>query len=298
MADAAGFSVEVDELGRVIYGLPDSDKVRMGIIGAPLDDIISLLLDANTGKKLIDDFGWRGEYYLKQGKTPQLVVFRGYAGGRNIFTATTYGVKNAKVIAFGIGPQSATSAIKGNIFVSIALVGVEATIDTILGDEFVFSKFFSQVTLAAGSSAVATFAANVARSLAVTAFATGTGATAFAVVPPLLGGLIVGATVSYVLGKLIDSSGLESQIGRLMDSVLDVWWGSSKYISGSCVAKGKTHSCTVNIDGEIKKGGLGGGSTGGDPSDAPDWIPPFVPGPEDEGYDYELDQGPVFGGSG
>ena len=84
-------------------------------------DIVRNLADQKKQMQMIfEEFGWKGSSYVKKINGKNYVVFKGYAGLREVFQSTKYLADNARVVSYGLGKQ-AGNVMKGN-FVSILYV--------------------------------------------------------------------------------------------------------------------------------------------------------------------------------
>lgn len=71
--------------------------------------------------KILQDFGYKGKFYIQTVKGQQYVVFKGYAGLRKHYNAPRYKVTNPKVLNFTVAGKMKT-AMKGN-GVTLLIVG-------------------------------------------------------------------------------------------------------------------------------------------------------------------------------
>lgn len=106
------------------------------------------VLDAKTAKRLIEEFGFEAEkVVIKQyadGK--EYVIFRGYAGNREVFTGTRYLVDNPKVVRMAIGPKGITTSVKGGaVITAVLFVGIEI-FDYLIRDTATLSDLLGTVT--------------------------------------------------------------------------------------------------------------------------------------------------------
>lgn len=74
------------------------------------------------------------------------VVFKGYAGNRQVFKGTKYLAANPKVVRMAIGPKGIAASIKGGFVITFVLsVGVEV-IDYLINDKATMSGLLGTLT--------------------------------------------------------------------------------------------------------------------------------------------------------
>lgn len=119
--------------------------------------------DTFTWKKLWDDFGIKGRYYIKTTNGTDYIIFKGYPGIRETITGTRYLADNTKVLSMAIGRSGIIdSGIKGGVL-TLVLVGAVDIAEYILSDDATLGalgvKLFSHMTKAIISTAIGTAAA-------------------------------------------------------------------------------------------------------------------------------------------
>lgn len=141
---------------------------------------------------IFEEFGWKGQSYVKRIDGKNYVIFKGKSGLRHVFGRTKYLSSNAKVVSYGLGRQLG-NVMRGS-FVSIMFVSALNVIETIVSED----KDFIDATAQFTTDVVKTIAAGVA-SAAVGAIAS---TVAAPVVLAVGASIVVGIVVALALDKV------------------------------------------------------------------------------------------------
>ena len=171
----------------------NQDRIKTG------SGYVAPLMDTKTVKNLIEEFGFKAEkVVIKQyadGK--KYVVFRGYAGNREVFTGTRYLIDNPKVVRMAIGPKGITTSVKGGTVVTaILFVGIEV-FDYLIRDTATLSDLLGTVTGDLVKLGISSIAAAVAGCAVGSAAIVGSIAAG-----PLIAAVAVGIITGLVLEEI------------------------------------------------------------------------------------------------
>jgi len=182
--------------------------------------------DLWLARLLVKDLGSafaRVRYQVYKGST--YVVFKGYAGLRQIFTGTRYKAEHVKVVQMGVGRAGAMQAVRGGAILTVVLVSAFRIFDYLMSDGQTLSYFlgtlasdFIKIGVSAASAAASVIAASA---VSIATFAVG----------PLLVAIAVGVGVSLLMEFLDAKFRLTDQlIEKLDELVLQAEWGMQRRI--------------------------------------------------------------------
>jgi hypothetical protein len=156
-------------------------------------------LDLITASKIIKEFGFKAnKVQIKtyaNGK--RYVIFKGYAGQRNIFKGTRYLADSPKVVRMAIGPKGIAKSIKGGFVLTFVLASGIEVMDYIINDKATLSVLLG--TLSADFFKIGL--SSIAAALAATA-AGGVVVFGSAAASPFLIAIAVGVATGYLLDKI------------------------------------------------------------------------------------------------
>ncbi|GJL49601.1 MAG: hypothetical protein NPIRA01_08280 [Nitrospirales bacterium] len=148
------------------------------------------------------------KYYVKTYNGRSYLIFKGYAGLRQVLKGTRYRDiwGNKKLLSLALGKAGlGKNALMSGVW-SVALLTTTNVMEFLVRDELTWADLGANVTVDLGVSAVATAAgALVATKLAAA------GGVMFAVTPIGLG-IVVSIGVGLILGKIADKTGLKKSI--------------------------------------------------------------------------------------
>ena len=180
----------------------------------------STFKDTVTLTKLLRDFGITGRYYLTVIKGKEHVVFKGYAGLREAFTAPHYLKENPLVVKMAVGRagviEAGKDAAKLTAVLVVAADVAEFAIRALLGDKEKLSelgvKIFSDLTKGMIATATGVAAGMVAETAWMAAAGALTGVAAAPVIVPLFASIAVGIVVSVGLEYIDHEFGLTQKL--------------------------------------------------------------------------------------
>jgi len=157
------------------------------------------LLDSLTAARLLMELGYRVDQLevkaYANGK--RYVIFKGYAGTREIFRGTRYLTSNPNIVRMAVGPRGIVSSARGGFVIGFVLsVGLEV-FDYLIRDDATLSYLLGTIStdlLKIGVSAIAGAAAGLAVGSAAIV---GTIAAA-----PLIAAIVTGVVVGVLLDDL------------------------------------------------------------------------------------------------
>lgn len=168
-------------------------------------NFISPIRDSVTAIRICKDLGMFGQYVVKTVGDKQYVIFKGYAGVREIFTAPRYLETNQKVVQMAIGKVGLKSSIRiGGMLTIVLYAGIEL-IKYVL-DESTLSQLVATMAtdfIKVGLGCLASQAATLM-----------IGTTATVAAGPLVVAIIIGIGVSLTLDYIDKKFGLTAKLAQ------------------------------------------------------------------------------------
>jgi hypothetical protein len=190
--------VEADEL-----------LAEYGFVKNTLKSYTAATLDSVTAIRLLKELGYKANQLeiARYGNGKTYVIFKGYAGNREIFKGTRYLTNNPKVVSLGVGPKGIIGSAKSGFVISFVLsVGLEV-FDYVIKDDYTINKLLGTLSsdlIKIGLSAIAGAAAGLAVGASVTL-----GSVAAL---PLIAAVGVSVLVGIVLEKLDSKLGITAAL--------------------------------------------------------------------------------------
>lgn len=159
---------------------------------------VSPAMDAATAAKLLREFGISAEMVImREYAGKQYVIFKGYAGLRQVFKGTRYLATNPKVVRMAVGPKGIAKSVKGGFVVTVVLsVGIEV-FDYFVRDTATLPQLLGTVTADLIKIGVSAIAAAVAGLAVGSAAVLGSVAAA-----PLIAAIAVGVVTGMLLDRI------------------------------------------------------------------------------------------------
>ena len=175
----------------------------------------SAAMDANTARKLLQEFGIRSQQVvIKTYNGKRYVIFKGYPGLRKILKGTRYLQNNPKVVRMAIGPKGIIKSAKGGFVITVVLsVGIEV-FDYMIRDEATLSTLFGTVTADVVKIGLSSIAGAVAGLAVGSAAVIGSVAGA-----PLIAAIAVGIATGLVLDRIDRKIGATAALIKYYESV-------------------------------------------------------------------------------
>lgn len=156
-------------------------------------------LDISTATKIIKEFGFRPS--TVQIKTyangKRYVIFKGYAGKREIFQGVRYLASNPKIVRMAIGPKGIAKSIKGGFVLTFVLFSGIEVIDYILSDKATLSHLLGTLTTDFFKIGISSVAAALAATMAGGAIIFGS-----TVAAPFIVAIAIGIGTGLILDKI------------------------------------------------------------------------------------------------
>lgn len=163
----------------------------------------SPIMDAVTAGKLLQELGASpGNAVIKSHQGKKYLIFKGYAGQREIFKGTRYLTTNPLVVRMAVGPTGIKNAARGG-FVLTALLAVSIEIfDFFLSDRALLSELLGTISsdiikIGISSITAATIALKIGSAAVIGGAAT-----------PVIAAIVVGIATGWVLTKLDEKYGV------------------------------------------------------------------------------------------
>jgi hypothetical protein len=175
---------------------------------------VSPFFDAITLARVAKDLGILGKAIPKVIKGRQYIAFTGYAGTRQIFTASLYSARNAKIINMAIGAMGITKmATKGGI-ITICLTVPLSVFECYLTDRSTWYELAGSVgadLLMAGTASLMGAIAGIAMS----------GGNAYIACVPIGAAIFISVLVGFILGYLDKRYQLTEKLIALLKNIND-----------------------------------------------------------------------------
>ncbi len=172
--------------------------------------------------KLSKDFAsWKGaRVEFRQGKTGELVIFKGWPSGRKLVTGTRYKVDNPKIVELQIGKPGLRAAAKESARFGIYLVVAVDVADYLLRDNATLGQLLGSLSIDLPAVVLAS-----AIGAAAGSFVAGSSIGAFALIGsfacgPFLIAFGVGILAGFAFFELDQQFGLTDKLSALYDEGL------------------------------------------------------------------------------
>ncbi len=163
------------------------------------------LLDSTTAIRLLMELGYRVDQLevrtYANGKS--YVIFKGYAGSREIFRGTRYLTSNPQVIRMAVGPRGIVSSARGGFVIGFVLSVSLEVFDYLIRDDATLSHLLGSISTDLVKIGISAIAGAVAGLAVGSAAIIGTIAAA-----PLIAAIVTGVVVGMVLDELDSRRGV------------------------------------------------------------------------------------------
>lgn len=161
--------------------------------------------------RVLSDLGvTANKAYIKYYGGKPHIIFKGFAGQRNIFTGVKYSATNPKIVQMGIGKIGATNVAKQGGVLSIVIMSGYRITDYVLRDSATLSQLIGGLATDIAKIGVSTGAAILAAKGAGVLFGS-------AVIGPLVAVVVVGFAISEVLNILDEKYRITEKVIQLVE---------------------------------------------------------------------------------
>ena len=182
--------------------------------------------DAKTIRLVMEEFGLKGKFYIKNIQGTDHVVFKGYAGTRAVWNSPKYGLSHPKIARIGIGTKNLAKGVTNSAFVGFViysgLTSLEAVLRAFGNDPMGWEEFGAQIAAGAVNAALSGAAGFVAAEL-VTLGAGMVPVMAGTLAVPVLG-LVVAFAAAFYVGYKLGYMGLDRKIADSLAQELETAW--------------------------------------------------------------------------
>lgn len=169
-----------------------------------------------TVRTIYQELGLTGKYVIKQIRGHTHIVFKGFAGARQFFTGTHYGIANHKIIHLRLGKAGLKAAAREGLIFGILFCTAIDIVDFATRDHWTWSEFFGTV----GMDVMKGLIASGAGYLAGIATAAALGTTVIALGPVVVA-VAIGAGVAIALEIIDKKFDISGKLNRLVDHGLE-----------------------------------------------------------------------------
>ena len=204
------FLISAEQLTKIHQEKFPGDAVSTARTGA---GYASAMLDLRVLTKMSRDLGVTGRVLEKTVRGKTYVIFKGYPGLRNVFTAPRYLASHAKVVDMAIGKAGIRASVRSGARLTIFLTVPLIILEHVLKDEFLLSNLVADLAVSMVKVGVATIVAAVA--------ATAIGTVTTVAAAPLVLAIFVGLAVGWGLDRLDQKFAITKQLGELLRDIED-----------------------------------------------------------------------------
>lgn len=162
---------------------------------------------------MLRELGVTGKVLQKNIGEKSYVIFKGYPGLRNVFTAPRYLASNAKVVDMAIGKAGINHSLRSGARLTVFLTVPLVVLEHVLKDEFILSNLVADLAISMVKVGVATIVSAVA--------ATAIGTVTTVAAAPLAVAIFVGLAVAWGLDRLDEKYAITKLLGQVLREIED-----------------------------------------------------------------------------